>query len=203
MNFKLRAPWIFCSFVVFILNFGCASREVNSHGLEIMTETQFNEILDDSTRHEQIYSGLYNAVDIFGTVLNSRVRMAQLDQSARLYQWDSAKFSDEKKKSEESLNKESEFFVSLYTPERKHDDLHKNKTLWKIFLDANGKRYEGTATKIKLLTSEVQGLFPTHNRFSTPYSIKFNVSMTSIEHQPLHFILTGPVGSVKMEFSRP
>jgi hypothetical protein len=91
-------------------------------------------------------------------------------------------------------------FLSLYTPERKHDDLHKNKTLWKIFLDSQGRRYEGKAVKIKLLTNEIQAMYPEHTRFATPYLVTFPVSTKSVDGQPTKLTLTGTVSSVSLDF---
>jgi len=84
---------------------------------------------------------------------------------------------------------------------RKHDDFHKNQTLWKIFLDVDGKRHEGKTKKIKLLTEELQGIYQFHNRFSTPYSVVFPVPMKQIEAaKEVKITVTGPVGSATLEY---
>ncbi len=172
-----------------------------SPSLQLISESEFQNVISNHTRQKQIYSGLYNSMDITTTLLNSKVMTAQIDQLARLYLWDENKYIQEKAKSEEKLKKETEFFVSFYTPERKHDDLHKNQTLWKIFLDAGGKRYEGKSKKIKLLTEEIQGIYSYHNRFSTPYSVIFPIAVKNIESfKEIKMTVTGPVGSATLEF---
>jgi len=183
----------------FILG-ACAGAPTNPNILSLISESEYEAITETHTAKAQVYSGLYNVIDMTGTVVNSSVARAQLDQTARIYQWDSAKFTTEKVKSDEQLAKETEIFVSFYTPERKHDDLNKNQTLWKIFLDSNGRRFEGKAKKIKLLTEEIRGLYPYHTRFATPYSITFPVAVTSIETAPAKLVITGPVGSASLEF---
>lgn len=178
----------------------CASAPENPHGLQLISESEFESVTENYTEKTQVYSGLYNIMDISATLVNTPVAKAQLDQNARLYQWDTAKMTTEKVKSDENLNKETDIFISFYTPERKHDDLHKNQTLWKIFLDANGKRYEGKVKKIKLLTDEIRGLYPYHNRFATPYTITFPISVHSVESSSAKLTITGPVGSASLEF---
>jgi len=178
----------------------CATSTENKNGLVLITESEYTEIAEKYTEKIQVYSGLYNLMDMSATLINSSVAKAQLEQTARLYQWDAAKMTTEKVKSDENLGKETEIFISFYTPERKHDDLNKNKTLWKIFMDANGKRYEGTIKKIKLLTDEVRGLYAYHTRFATPYSIVFPVSAKSIENSNVKLTVTGPVGSATVQF---
>lgn len=191
------------SFVQLILVFafvGCASSGTNPNGAPVISQGEYEERIEAFTKKEEKYKGLMNTLHMSATLINSQTAEAQILQKSRLYQWDQQMFDSEKQKAGEELNKVTQVFVSLYTPERKHDDLHKNKTLWKIFLDANGRRWEGKATKIKLLTNEVQALYPDHTRFATPYMITFQVPVTSIETQPIKLTLTGTVTSATVQF---
>ncbi len=178
----------------------CAHDTTASDRMKLMDESEIESTVESESDKAEIYSGLYNTLTMAGTLVNSKVNEALLNQQARMYQWDDAKMTSERTKSEEKMKLQTEVFLSFYTPERKHDDLNKNQTLWKIFLDVDGKRYEGKATKIKLLTTEVHSLYPYHNRFSTPYSISFPVSTKSIESKPSVLTVTGPVGSAQLKF---
>lgn len=170
--------------------------------VKLIPESEYQQIIKQNSRQEQVYSGLYNSIDMTGVIINTAVTDAQMDQMARIYLWDDNKYTQEKIKSDEKLRKESEIFVSFFTPERKHDDLHKNKTLWKIFLDVDGKRLEGKATKIKLLVEEIQRIYPFHNRFSTPYTLTFPIPMKQIETAgSIKLTITGPVGSTTVDFA--
>ncbi|MFN9066555.1 MAG: hypothetical protein ACK5V3_04955 [Bdellovibrionales bacterium] len=141
-----------------------------------------------------------NTLHLTATLLNTQVVNNQLLNQARMYQWSPEQLEVEKVKSQESLSKQIQIFVSLYTPEKKHDDLHKNKTLWKIFLDSQGRRFEGKAVKVKLLTNEIQALYPDHTRFGTPYLITFPVPASDVENGKVKFTLTGTVDSISVEF---
>lgn len=167
-----------------------------------MTEDEYEAIVESNSDHKSSYDGLYNTLQMGATLINPTVARAQLDQNARLFLWDREKFDAEAKKTEDELTKETKVFVSLYTPERKHDDLNKSKTLWKFFLDVNGRRYEGKATKIKLLVTEIQGLYPYHTRFATPYYLSFPVSAKFIEKDSTRLVMSGPVGSVSADFKQ-
>ncbi|MBL7556102.1 MAG: hypothetical protein JNM24_09790 [Bdellovibrionaceae bacterium] len=169
--------------------------------MKLISESDYYDTVKKNSRHQQIYSGLYNSIDMTAAVINTEVSEAQVDQMARVFIWDENKYTQEKAAADGKLRKEAEFFVSFFTPERKHDDLNKNKTLWKIFLDVDGKRYEGKTTKIKLLTEELQSIYPFHNRFSTPYSIVFPIPMKNIEKaNSLKLTITGPVGTSTVDF---
>lgn len=189
-------------FIIFALTISCASKVVSpSPNIKLISESDYHDTVKRNSRHQQIYSGLYNSIDMTAAVLNTEVLEAQVDQMARVFIWDENKYTQEKATADGKLRKEAEIFVSFFTPERKHDDLNKNKTLWKIFLDVDGKRYEGKTTKIKLLTEEIQSLYPFHNRFSTPYSIVFPIPMKNIEKSnSIKLTITGPVGTTTVDF---
>lgn len=187
---------------ILALTVSCANKVVSpAPHIKLISESDYYETVKRNSRHQQIYSGLYNSIDMTAAVINTDVSEAQVDQMARVFIWDENKYTQEKATADGKLRKEAEFFVSFFTPERKHDDLNKNKTLWKIFLDVDGKRYEGKTTKIKLLTEELQSLYPFHNRFSTPYSIVFPIPMKNIEKaNNIKLTITGPVGTSTVDF---
>lgn len=179
----------------------CASTSNNNNGLTLMSAQNYETLVDKWSDHVENYSGLNNTVTIMATLLNPETAMAQLDQNARIFQWDQITYENEKKLLENRLPSQSEVFVSFYSPERKWDDLHKSKTLWKIFLDVNGQRYEGKATKIKLLTREIQSLYHYHTSFATPYTVTFPVAANNLTGQNVRLVFTGSVGSVSLKFN--
>lgn len=188
--------------LAFLFLSACATNyEVTPAGHTIKTAGDYASVIEKNSDKVRRYSGFYNTLEMEGTVLNSAVSQAQLEQASMLYQWDEKKFADEKAKVEDRLSKQTDFFLSFYTPERKNDDLSKPNTMWKVFLDVEGRRYEGKVTKIKLQLAEIEGLYPYHNRFYSPYSVTFPVTMRSIEGKPLKLTVTGAVGSGVLEFN--
>lgn len=175
----------------------CASTPV---GQQRISEGDYLEILEAQTHKVQKYDGLQATMELGATFLSSKVQEAQLNRQADLLQWGDAELQQEKNKRGEENLKQTEIFVTFFTPERKHDDLSRSKTLWKIFLDTDGRRYEGKATKIKLLTAEIASLYPQHNNFSTPYKVVFPVSLATVEGKPATLTITGPVGSAVINF---
>lgn len=184
----------------FLLSACASTYEVTPAGHTIKTKDDYMEVIEKYSDQVRQYSGFYNTLDFQATLLNSTVAQAQLAQSSMLYQWDEKRFTEEKGKYENRLSKETEVFLSFYTPERKNDDLFKDSTIWKIFLDVDGRRYEGKAKKIKLQLAEIEGLYPYHNRFYTPYSVIFPVPVRSIEGKPMKMTITGAVGSGVLNF---
>lgn len=181
---------------------GCSSTPTNNAPpVTNFSEDTFEEQLDLHTVHDQQYSGLINTVDIYITFLGPKMSESILEKNAIVFQWDAEKFSTEKSILEKEMQKETQFFVSFYTPEKKQDDLLKSKTLWKLFMDVDGKRYEGKVSKVRLLTSEIQGTYPHHTRFASPYTLSFPIAANTLRDKKVKLTLTGTVGTIKAEFS--
>jgi hypothetical protein len=186
-------------FLVFFLT-SCATRFHNPN-IPLSDESLYFEAIEKQTRKKQVYDGFHATLEFSATLLNSTVTKYQVDQLARIYQWTSEKYADEKAKSESQLSKQTEVFLSFYVPDKKNDDLHKTKTLWKVFLDSNGRRFEGKVEKIKTQLAEVSAIYPHYNRWSTPYRVIFAIPVSQIESYPSKLTLTGPVGSAAVEFA--
>lgn len=188
------------SLIAFVLS-SCATRLPTPEGVPEVTIANYEKAVVEKTKKVEIYDGLYNKLTVQATWVDSLLTEYSLSHSARLSQWNESKYREERAKRVEKNAGSTEFFVSFYTPEKKHADLSGSKNLWKIYLDVNGQRYEGKATKIKLLLSEVQALYPYHNRWSVPYSITFPVATSLVEGKPAKLIFTGAVSSAELPFN--
>ena len=167
-------------------------------GVPEVSPSDYENILTNKTRKLEVYDGLYNVLTVQATWLDSQMMEAALSQSARNAQWSEQIYREERAKKIIKNTDTTEFFVSIYTPERRHSDLSKTKNLWKIFLEVDGQRYEGKATKVKQLLTEVQALYRYHNRWSTPYIVSFSVPTATVESKPAVLTFTGAVGAAQL-----
>lgn len=184
----------------FLVLSSCASYEVSPSGRSIRTESEYFKIIDQHSDSTEKYSGLYNLLNIEATILNTKVLDAQTDQMTRLYLWDDVKANEDRAKNNERTSKETEVFMAFFTPDRKNDDAAKPKTVWRVFLDVDGRRFEGKVTKIKMQLSQLVALYPYHNRFYSPYQVIFPVPVKSIESRDIQMTVTGAVGSATLKF---
>ncbi|MEI7973210.1 MAG: hypothetical protein WCH11_02460 [Bdellovibrio sp.] len=180
------------------LTTGCVSSRQHP-GLQLNAESTYFRLMEKSSTKSQLYDGLMAILDVRATLLRRDLVAAQVDQMARLYQYDSSTYEREKTKRLAEIPKQAQVFVSFFVPDRKHDDLQRSNSKWKIYLDANGKRYEGVAQKMKNVFAEVQALYPEHTRWGTPYLITFPVSTDSLQGV-VQLTLTGPVAATSMSF---
>ena len=183
-----------------LLTSSCATRLATPEGIPAVSISQYEQMVADKTVKKEVYDGLYNKLTVQATWLDSLLTEAMLSHNARLAQWPEQRYREERSNRIARHAENTEFFVSFYTPERKHSDLANSKTLWKIFLDVNGHRYEGKATKIKMLLSEIQAYYPHHNRWSVPYYVSFPVATSLVENKPAALIFTGALSTAEVNF---
>lgn len=183
-----------------VLLTSCVTHLSVPEGVPEIAVSDFEELIDGKTKKVEVYDGLYNKLTVQATWIDSAVTDGTLSHNARLSQWNEQKYKEEKSKIISKHTESTEFFISFYTPEKKHADLTSNKNLWKIFLDVNGQRYEGKATRVKLLLSEIQAIYPYHNRWSTPYVISFPVATSITEGKPAVLTFTGTITSTQIQF---
>lgn len=179
---------------------GCAMTPKAIEGIPSITDSDFSQVSDKKTRTVETYSGLQNQLNVSATKLDSEMSRALLAKTAQVYEWNSSSYNQELEKVRNNLLSKTEYFVSFYTPERKQDNLNSSKTIWKIYLDVGGQRYEGKATKLKTQFADLQALYPRYNRFSTPYKIEFPVATTVTENLEQTLTITGPAATAKLSF---
>lgn len=178
----------------------CVTQLPMPAGVQEISAADYEALVIKKTKKIEVYDGLYNKLTVAATWLDSEMTEGSLAHSTRLAQWEEPKYREEKNKAIMKHSESTEFFVSFYTPERKHADLSPTKALWKIYLDVNGQRYEGKATKVKGLLSEIQATYPQHNRWSVPYIVSFPVATAITEKKPAVLTFTGAVSSAQLKF---
>lgn len=165
-----------------------------------ITEDDYAKIVETYSAKDEKYSGFYSAYKFQATILNSTVLEAQLSLKAQDFKWTREAYFLEKEKVSESLSKETQIFISFFSPVGENDNLDSNKTIWKLWLVSEGNRYEGTASKVPGILAQHQRLYPYHSRFFTPYLVHFKTPMGKTQTSPAKFILTGPIGTSEVEF---
>jgi hypothetical protein len=180
---------------------GCASKEIQ--GADISTrldDSSYEKLLDKHTRHDVQYDGVYNKFELYATFINSDVQSAILQKKSDIYQWDTRQAQSEREKMFQENSTQTKFALSFFTPTPRLNDLHKGATIWKIYLDVNGQRYVGKATKRNGKLEDLSAIFPKHNRWSVPYDIVFNVPLSGAEQGQATFIITGSQGTSTLKF---
>lgn len=176
----------------------CSSGD--SHRKVYISDSDYKKTIYEQTKQSQAYEGLVNVIDIRVTALTSKVRTAQTLRRATNLQWSEAEVKADQEYQLKDMAAQTKFFLSFFTPESKDDNLSKPDTVWRIFLDVQGKRYAGTIQKLHETPSEIIDLYPDHTKWGTPYTVKFLVPTRIVEENLSKFTITGAIGSTSVDF---
>jgi hypothetical protein len=192
----LRLIWISVLFAL-----GCVQTAVeNPNIVQPLSENEYAVLIKRNTSRSDQYSGFYQTFQADITILNTEVVTASLRQRGHFLQWDQRQYQNERDKVMQEAAAYSKFFMRFFSPENDYDDFHKGKTIWKVYLEYGGSRFEGKVKKMTEKFVELQTIFPHFDRFSTPYEITFNVPMTTLESGPVKVILTSSLGTAEFKF---
>ncbi len=190
-------------FILVILATACTTSQPSTNSqvfVDGMSDDQFNEISDHFTKKEEKYNGFTSSFKFYATILNSKVRDAQVARKASDYQWTRESLFQEREKDTQSLNSESQIFLSFFAPENENDNLESSKTLWKVYLFSEGARFEPRITKTAGPLAQFQRLYSFHTRYMTPYILTFKVPMSKVQQTESKLVITGPVGTSEVTF---
>lgn len=165
-----------------------------------LSRSEYEKLIENNTGSMEKNSGVYNSFKIYSTILNSKVQVAQLDRTAELNLWDTPRKRVERDKIFQTITKEAQFHLAMFTPEFENNDLNKPNSIWHPVLVVDGVKYEGKAVKSKLKQTQLRDYFPFHTRFTVGYDITFQIPMSTIERKVSHLILSSPLGVADLEF---
>ncbi len=189
-----------------LLVVNCTSTDSKVEGEKTFTHqtdsSKYSEIVKKWTVSDVYYSGFYNAYEFHATLLNTEMTEAKVRFQAQYSQWSNEKLKSELEKALQELNYDTYVFLSFFTPASKDNNLSKKGSIWTIFLEAGGRRYEGVVLKNTEHPTELLQLYPYHNRWSTPYTIKFRIPVSVVQSFPSKLTLSGPLGTAEMSFPR-
>src|SRR4051812_19424185 len=109
--------------VVMVNLSSCVTPQQNPNLPSLTPASDYYSAVADRTKTQKVYDGFYQTLELSGTMLTTKVSRAQVDHKARMSQWSQDQYSTARSETENSLSRETKFFVSFFVPERKHDDL--------------------------------------------------------------------------------
>lgn len=180
---------------------GCSHQPVSQDKTDLaLSPKAYEAVVNTNTVRANQFSGFYQTFQADVTILTTEMQMASLRQRASFMQWDAKQYQAEREKMQQENSAYAKFFLRFYSPEHDYDDLHKGKTIWKVYLDVSGQRFEGKVKKLTDKLVELMTIYPHFDRFSTPYEVTFNVPMTTIENGKCKVTLTSSLGTAEFDF---
>lgn len=199
---KFSLPFLSFLFINLIFLSGCGvfqkselSKDADGDGI-----SEYKRILKLYTRSDSRYSGFYQSYELTGTLLTREVNRLILQKKAVYHQWDAKTLSSEREKSLEKMTNQTSFFFSLYTPERDYNDLNKANSIWRVYLEMGGRRYQGKVTKRNDKPVDLTTLFAYHTRWSVPYQVDFEIPTETAERNPIRISFASSLGTSNFDF---
>ena len=190
-----------CILLSLVAMLGCSSAPVKSNsGIESMGKSRYASLVKKNSARTSQYSGFHQTFQATLTIMTAELQAEMLRQRAVYLQWDQTTYQAERDKMMQEAAAYSKFFMRFFSPEYDYDDLDKEKTVWKVYLDYNGTRFEGKARRLTEKFVELQNSYPYLDRFSSAYEITFNVPMTTVEGGVSKVTLTSSLGSAEFKF---
>jgi len=153
------------------------------------------------TRKEEVYRGFEAKIFVTATYHADSFRDAYTQKRAAvlgLSDRDQRQLRDDQRRTAESFH---EFFVAVYTGERRWNDLEKPGSIWRLALvnDRSERVAPSEILRIDRRDAEVEAFYPFLDRFTQGYLIRF--PKTSLElNAPL---LDETVRSFRLQLSSP
>lgn len=198
--FKICVPLVLVA-VVFLLA-GCG-------GAKPLPEQDYFDVLSKWTRSVKVFDGLDAKIYMTATYKDNAFISAYVKRYVKAFKIDDSYAAVLYERELSEADRYNEFFISVYTPEDAWNDLARQNSIWRLYLE------DGTGVRLAPLSiSQVdkgdpllREFFPYMDMWSTAYRIKFpKYSDTGSEPVPnastkhLKLIVTGIMGEGTLEW---
>ena len=165
-----------------------------------LSDSGYAQLITEKTHNDKKYNGFHNLYEVTATLLTTDIQMAQLDR-IRFYQsWDQRTYQEQRERKQQNMSQDLQVFLSYYSPKKELKKLHSGETPWKVYLESNGKRYEGKIKKFINNKAQVNTLYPYHSRWSKGYVAVFKLPTSVSDSGKVKFIFTSSAGKSIFEF---
>jgi hypothetical protein len=164
-----------------------------------LSRQAYADVIKKFSRQDEQYAGFQNTFFVVATLRSAEVMAEQMDQMRFYYQWDESAFARNREKAMQTMSNSTELFLTFFSPEKDYDDLHRGSTIWKTYLEVDGKRYEGKVEKLKDKFADIVHLYPHFPRWATAYRVSFPVPSSAAERNA-KFTLTSSLGQTQFTF---
>lgn len=142
-----------------------------------LTPQDYPKVLDTWTRTDRVYSGLDNKVFVTATFHAPEFRRAFAIAFPEVYGTGGKVTRRELVDLTGNVEQYLNFFMSVYTPDRDWNDLHKADSIWRLTLIGANEVAVGAEEVIRVkVDPNLRAVFPYLDRFGMGYIVRFPLS---------------------------
>jgi hypothetical protein len=160
----------------------------------------YAEVRDAVTRSARLYDGFVHRADVTVTWLSPEVRDAGTRRLAAWQGWTTAELDAALAAQQAEASKGELFFVSLYTADRKHNDLANQGSIWRIQLDDGAVQAPAAAVELVPLDANAVQLFPFIDHFDTAYRVRVPWTGAPLQGRPFALKILSSLGPLVLDF---
>lgn len=193
-------PWVLALSVFILAACESAPKTSNSSIVADIPNGEYRSLLKKCTIAEQKYDGFQQTFEVHATLLTTAVTNATQQRRAHFLGWEESQLRQERDNAFRDMSGYSKIYLNYFSAVNDYNDLNKANSIWRIYLESNGQRYEGKAEKDKSKLSERAQLYSHVDRFRTPYVITFPIPMTSVEKYGAVLTMTSSLGQIRFDY---
>jgi hypothetical protein len=187
--------------IIMSLSFLLSSCSTTGGAKPLNLPDSYRSSVESLTVNDELYNGWTNVFHYHATLVTESLYEQQIDVLAKAKLWSEDETRSERRRLAESVANETQVFLSFYTPEIQYNDLNESGSVWRIFLDVDGKRYTGRVNKYAKNYADTKSLYPQHTPWSKAYMIQFPVSFLQIKDKSkARLVITGSLGVSQKSF---
>ena len=126
-----RASWVAAALALAALAAGCGPRSVALYE-KVMGSPSYGKVTESATRTREVHDGLDTRFILSATWLSGPWVSSFAEEYSNIYYLDAARREQVVSRWREESERYVRFFVALYVPEEKGNDLEKPGTLWSL-----------------------------------------------------------------------
>ena len=161
--------------------------------------SEYLKIIRENSAGDTQFAGVYENFEFRSTLFTRKVSLAVHKRLKQYYDWNEEENSQKLSKRMEEMNSKTKIWLSFYTPSGKDNNLSNKRSIWKIYLFNQDRRYEGKPYPANTNLNAAKALIPYHSRWTTAYYVDFPVPTDQLQ-SPVKLVITGPLGRREVIF---
>ncbi len=160
----------------------------------------YADLRDEVTRRARLYDGFVHRADVTVTWLSPDVRDAGARRLAAWQGWTTAELDKALAAQQAEAAKGEQFLVSLYTADRKHNDLADPGSIWRIQLDDGTVLAPAAAVEVVPKDANTMQLFPFVGNFDLVYKVRVPWTGQPLTGRPFTLRIMSALGPLVLDF---
>jgi len=161
----------------------------------------YADLRDGATRTATLYDGFVHRADVTVTWLSAEVRDAGTRRLAAWQGWSTAELESALAAQQAEAAKGEQFLVSLYTADRKHNDLADPGSIWRIQVDDGATQAGAAAVEVVPRDANTKQLFPYVGPFDLVYKARVPWTGAPLAGRRFSLKIMSALGPLVLDFA--